>query len=129
MLGSWKTTLNKGNITAISGKCLVVISDYRSSDPIIKVFVQSASGWPFAKESVSECVKTDTRLYLSDILSKRQKALPNGTTIRLAIRCLISHHRTSEYEWEPEMEILSIRTLREQLPNAKLRRKWKLYAK
>lgn len=113
----------------VYGKCLVVINDHRAQCPDIHVFVQSANGGQYAADSLSEDVNTHLFLDLGGILSKRQMALPEGTTIRLALNCSVNYHQSYEGEWDSELEVHKVRTLREQLPNAKLRRKWKLYDK
>lgn len=113
----------------VSGKCLVVINDHRAQCPDIHVFVQSANGGQYAADSLSEDVNTHLFLNLEGILSKRQMTLPEGTTIRLAINCSVNYYHSYEGEWDSDLEVHKVRTLREQLPSSKLRRKWKLFDK
>ena len=114
----------------IKGKLLAIINDYHNHCPNIHVFVQSCdSNTEDAIDNFQETVDTHLFVDIKSILSNRQMKLPEGTTIRLAITCTVNYYKDYYGEYDSDMEIHTIRTLREQLPNAKLRRKWKLIEK
>lgn len=67
-------------------KSLVVLEDYLSLLPYVSVHVQRASGrGEFAKESAAEDLECYVISNARALLSNRQKRLPTGTTLRLAV--------------------------------------------
>lgn len=130
MANYWITLRDKvRSANTVAGKCLIVIKDHNSRYPHITIFVQSVNGGQYARDSLSECINYYLLHYLNTVLSKRQKALPDGATIRLSMSCSIQFSQDHEGEWDSDLVLRSVRTLREQLPSTKLRKRWKLYDK
>lgn len=113
----------------VQGKLLAVICDHRSPYPSVSIFVQSAHGGVYAKASLMDDVCCDMVLHPGRYLSKRQKQLPEGTTIRLALTCSVHYHQSYEGEWDTDVCIRKTQTAREQLPSRKLLKRWKLFDK
>lgn len=115
----------------IGGKVLVVIHDHKSRCPYIRCYPQAAheEDRERALSALYEDVPLHIGLDVKSVLSNRQMAMPEGTTFRLALTVVLSYHSDYWGEWDSDLEVVKKRTLREQLPNSKLRRKWKLFDK
>lgn len=114
----------------ISGKLLIVIKEHADNLPDVCVFVQSVNGiGEFAEMALSEDVRNHIILDVTQILSKRQMILPEGTTFRLAATCIINYHMGYWGEWDSDFWVTRCTTLREQLPTRKALKREKLFRK
>jgi hypothetical protein len=114
----------------ISGKLLIVIKDHTDNLPDICVFVQSVNGpGEFAEMALMEDARNHLVMDVSQVLSKRQMLLPEGTTFRLSVTCVINYHMDYYGEWDSDFWVMRCDTLKEQLPTRKTLKRHKLFAK
>lgn len=122
---SKEISMSRG-MAILSGKAVVVVTDFMSDYPVVRAIVQSySSAYFIARDALEDDIQYNLSVDAKQLLSRRQRSLPDGTTLRLLVTCQMRHCDDDDFE----LDVLRVKTLREQLPTRKMRKRWKLLDK